>query len=334
MTARAAVLGAGSWGTTFAAVLADAGSLVTLWGRDPDVVEQVARHRRNPAYLPGVTLPDSLLATGDAEAALAGADIVVLALPSSALRGALGRLAPALRRDALLVSLAKGIESGSNRRMSEVAAEAAGVGPERVTVVSGPNLAREIAARQPTASVVAGVDPVATGRVAGACATDYFRPYTNTDVVGVEVAGAMKNVIALAVGMASGLGYGDNCRASIVTRGLAETARLGVALGADPLTFAGLAGVGDLVATCGSPLSRNRSLGELVGGGLAVGEAVVRTGQTAEGVSSCRSLLALAASLGVDAPITAGVSRVVAKELPVGDLAATLLSRPLRAERH
>lgn len=330
--ARVTVLGSGSWGTTFAAVTADAGCAATVWGRDEVVVAEIDGAHRNSAYLPGIDLPASVRATTDAVAAVEVADVLVLALPSKVLRGTLGPLAGAIPASALLVSLSKGVELGTNRRMSEVVAEAAGVDAARVAVVSGPNLAREIALRQPTATVVAAASEEVADRVAAACSTDYFRPYTHTDVVGVEIAGAMKNVIALAVGMAVGLGMGDNSKASLITRGLAETARLGAALGADPLTFSGLAGMGDLVATCTSPLSRNRTFGERLGAGHSVAEVVEATSRTAEGVVSCRSLLALARSLGVDVPITEAVAAVVTGALRPEDLAAMMFRRARKAE--
>jgi glycerol-3-phosphate dehydrogenase (NAD(P)+) len=330
--ARVCVLGSGSWGTTFAAVTSDAGSTTTLWGRDEATVRAVQQDRANPRYLPGVVLPEGLRATTDARAAVADAEVVVVALPSKVLRATVEPLAAHVRPDAVLVSLSKGVEHGTDRRMSQVVADAAGVPDARVAVVSGPNLAREIAERQPTATVVAASDEAVAERVAAACSTDYFRPYTNTDVVGVEIAGAMKNVIALAVGMAVGLGMGDNSRASLITRGLAETARLGAALGADPQTFSGLAGTGDLVATCSSPLSRNRTFGEELGRGLTVAEVVARTRQTAEGVVSCGSLLHLARSLEVDVPITEAVTAVVDGQLRPPELARLLLSRARKPE--
>ena len=329
---RVVVLGSGSWGTTFAAVTADAGCPATVWGRDPVVVAEINRLHRNSAYLPGVDLPVSLRATTDATAAVAAADVLVVALPSKVLRATLGPLAGAIPATAVLVSLSKGVELGSNRRMSEVVAEAARVDASRVAVVSGPNLAREIALRQPTATVVAAPGHEVADRVAAACSTDYFRPYTHTDVVGVEIAGAMKNVMALAVGMAVGLGMGDNSKASLITRGLAETARLGAALGADPQTFSGLAGMGDLVATCTSPLSRNRTFGEQLGAGRRVEEVVEATRQTAEGVVSCRSLLALARSLDVDVPITEAVAAVVTGRLRPQELTALMFRRARKAE--
>jgi glycerol-3-phosphate dehydrogenase (NAD(P)+) len=216
--------------------------------------------------------------------------------------------------------------------MSEVIEEVGGVGRDRIVVVSGPNLAREIAARQPAASVVAGLDETMTERVAAACAAPYFRPYTNADVVGTEISGAVKNVIALAVGMAEGLGLGDNTKATIITRGLAETTRLGMALGGDAATFAGLAGVGDLIATCMSPLSRNHSFGVKLGQGLSVDEVIAQTSQTAEGVKSCTSILDLARKHDVDVPIIEQVHAMIADGRRAPEVVQALLSRPRKAE--
>ncbi len=329
---RAAVLGAGSWGTTFAKVLVDAGGDVTLWGRRPDLVRSVVERHENADYLPGVKLPPALRATTDPGEALAGADIVVLALPAQTLRDNLGGWAPAVDRRATLVSLMKGIELGSAKRMSEVIGEVVGCGPDRVAVVTGPNLAREIAEEQPSATVVACADPERAGVVQRACFTPYLRSYTNGDVVGCELGGTVKNVIALACGIAEGMGFGDNTRATLITRGLAETARLGAALGADPMTFAGLAGLGDLVATCSSRLSRNRTIGERLGRGetLAEAQAVVRT--TAEGVKSCRSVLELAERVGVTVPITEGVVGVCHRGVQARDLVLALMGREMKAE--
>jgi len=329
---RVAVMGSGSWGTTFAVVLADAGSSVTLWGRREEVCEEITLRHRNSAYLGDLALPESLSATTDPEKALAGAGIVVLAVPSQSLRGTLRAWAGSVPPDAVLVSLMKGIERGTHRRMSEVIAETAGVDAARVAVVSGPNLAREIAVRQPTAAVVASTDPDAADRVAHACSAPYFRPYTNADVIGVELGGAVKNVIALGVGIAEGMGFGDNTKATLITRGLAETIRLGVALGADPVTFAGLAGMGDLVATCASPLSRNRTFGVALGQGLTPQEAVLAARFTAEGVKSCGPILELARSHGVDMPITEAVVAIVHDGLPLSELGSRLLGRPRKSE--
>ena len=330
---RAVVFGTGSWGTTFAMMLADAGAEVTLCGRRAALAEQITRLHVNADYLPGVRLPDAVRATTDPAAAVAGADLVVLAVPSQTLRANLAQWRDLLPAGAPVVSLMKGVELGTSRRMSEVVIEAGGVPPERVVVVSGPNLAREIAQHQPAAGVVACIDHDTADVVAHACATTYFRPYTATDVVGTELGGAVKNVIALAVGMAQGLGLGDNSKASLITRGLAETTRLGEALGADPLTFAGLAGVGDLIATCMSPLSRNRTFGEQLGGGRSVEQVVADTRQTAEGVTSCLSILGLAEANGVDMPIVASVVAVVHHGLDPREMGRRLLSRARRPEQ-
>jgi len=330
---RAAVLGTGAWGTTFAAVMADAGCTVQMWGRSPEVVDEIAGQRRNSRNLAGVTLPESVTATTDLAAAVDGARVVVVALPSQSVRTVLAPLGGTLPEGTVVVSLMKGVELGTHQRMSEVLAQTLEVDPGQVAVVSGPNLAKEIAAHQPAGAVVAAARYDVAELVAQACAAPYFRPYTQTDVVGVELGGALKNVIALAVGMAQGRGYGDNTKALIITRGLAETARLGAALGAEPGTFAGLAGMGDLVATCASPLSRNHTLGAHIGSGMGLEEALVATGGTAEGVKSCRSVLDLARANGVDMPITQAVVAVLHEGWPVAEMTAALLSRPLKHER-
>lgn len=331
---RAAVLGAGSWGTTFAAALADAGTDVLLWARRPTVAEAINRDHVNHDYLPERRLPDVLSATDDPKEALDGADLVVLAVPSQTLRTNLESWQPFLPTDAIQVSLIKGIELGTSQRMSEVVRDTLGVPGERIAVVAGPNLAREIAAGQPAASVVACSDPHVAERLQQACHTGYFRPYTNHDVIGCELGGAVKNVIAVAVGIAVGMGLGDNARATLMTRGLAETARLGAALGADQHTFAGLAGMGDLVATCGSPLSRNRTFGENLGRGMSLTEAVAATRQTAEGVKSSESILELAHRHGVEMPITEVVVAVLHGRMSIGDAARALLSRSAKPERY
>jgi glycerol-3-phosphate dehydrogenase (NAD(P)+) len=331
---RIAVLGAGSWGTTFAKVLADAGRDVVVWARRPDVADEINHQRLNHAYVPGIRLPESLRATTDPRLALDGAEAVVLGVPSQTLRANLAEWRELLPADVTLVSLAKGIELGTGKRMSEVVCEVAQVPPDRVAVVSGPNLAMEIAAQQPTATVVACTDHERATAVQRASANRYFRPYTITDVVGCELGGACKNVIALACGIAHGMGFGDNTMASLITRGLAETARLGAALGADPLTFAGLAGLGDLVATCSSPLSRNRSFGARLGKGETLAQAQEAThGQVAEGVKSCTSIRELGAAHGVDMPIADGVHRVCHESLDPRQMAAELLGRAQKAER-
>ena len=329
---QVAVMGTGSWGTTFAIVLADAGAQVSMWGRRAEVCAEITTEHRNRTYLGDIPLPTAVSATTDAAAALAGAQVVVLAVPSQTLRENLEAWRADLPGGAVLVSLMKGVELGTMLRMSEVVAQTAKVGPERVAVVSGPNLAKEIAVRQPTATVVACSDLAVADRVAAVCSAPYFRPYTQTDVVGVELGGAVKNVIALAVGIAEGMGFGENTKASLITRGLAETTRLGLALGADPATMAGLAGLGDLVATCASPLSRNRTFGVEMGRGLSVEEVVAHTSQTAEGVKSCRSILELARAHGVEMPITEQVVNAVHEGLPVAEMAARLLGRPRKYE--
>ncbi|GAB3432173.1 NAD(P)H-dependent glycerol-3-phosphate dehydrogenase [Actinophytocola sediminis] len=329
-----AVFGAGSWGTTFAKVLADAGSEVTLWARRASVAESIATRQTNPDYLPGVRLPATLRSTSDPRVALAGAEAVVLAVPSQSLRHNLTAWRTLIDPSATLISLAKGVELGTLRRMSEVVVEVLGVPESQVAVVSGPNLAKEIAAEQPTASVIACTDHDRAVAVQQACTTGYFRPYTITDVVGCELGGACKNVIALSCGMAGGLGFGDNTLATLITRGLAETARLGVALGADPMTFAGLAGLGDLVATCSSPLSRNRTFGERLGRGETVRQAQqAANGQVAEGVKSCSSIRELAARHGVEMPITEVVHRVCHDGFDPREMAADLIGRKTKPER-
>ena len=329
---RAAVLGAGSWGTTFAKVLADAGCDVTLYARRPELVTSISEDGENRDYLPGITLPSAVRATADAAEALDGADVVVLAVPSQSLRENLTAWTPLLPADATLLSLMKGIELGTTKRMSEVIREVTGAGSDRVAALSGPNLAREIAEEQPAATVIACIDADRAAALQAACHTRYFRPYTNTDLVGCELGGALKNVVALACGIAEGLGFGDNTRASLITRGLAETARLGLELGAELTTFAGLAGLGDLVATCSSPLSRNRTFGEKLGRGMTVQEVQESTRQTAEGVKSCRSVLDLARAHGVDVPITEAVVRVCHEGESAAQMVREIMSREAKPE--
>jgi glycerol-3-phosphate dehydrogenase (NAD(P)+) len=279
-----------------------------------------------------VRLPSAVRATADPAEALLDAEIVVLAVPSQSLRDNLTSWSPLLPPDSSLLSLMKGIELGTTKRMSEVICEVTGAGPERVAVLSGPNLAREIAEEQPAATVIACTDAARAGALQAACHTRYFRPYTNPDIVGCELGGAVKNVIALACGIAEGLGFGDNTRASLITRGLAETARLGLALGAELTTFAGLAGLGDLVATCSSPLSRNRTFGEKLGRGMSVEEVQESTRQTAEGVKSCRSVLDLARAHGIDVPITEAVVRVCHEGEAPGQMVREIMSREAKSE--
>jgi glycerol-3-phosphate dehydrogenase (NAD(P)+) len=329
---KVAVFGAGSWGTAFSLVLADAGNEVTIWGRREDVCATINEKGENTEYLPGIDLPGTVRATHDPEETVAGAETVILAVPSQTLRSNLTEWADVLPADAVMVSLMKGVELGTLKRMSEVIAEITGAGPDRIGVVSGPNLAKEIARREPAASVVACEDEDVARRLQGMCHSPSFRPYTSVDVLGCELGGAYKNVVALAAGMAVGLGFGDNTTASVITRGLAETARLAAALGANPLTLMGLAGLGDLVATCSSPLSRNRTFGENLGKGMTSEEIYASTRQVAEGAKSCSSLLALAQRHGVDAPVAEHVTAVVAGEMTAADMMASIIARETKAE--
>ncbi|XTZ13380.1 NAD(P)H-dependent glycerol-3-phosphate dehydrogenase [Micromonospora echinospora] len=332
MSGHVAVLGAGSWGTAFAKILADAGREVAIWARRRPVAEEIRHRGRNPEYLPDLRLPERVTATADAAEAISGAEVVVLAVPSQTLRGNLAEWAGHLEPDATLVSLMKGIELGTTKRMSEVIVETAKVAADRVVVVSGPNLAPEIATGQPAATVVACTDVGRATLVQRSVTTPYFRPYTNDDVIGCELGGAVKNVIALSYGIATAMGFGDNTRAMLITRGLAETARLGVALGADPLTFAGLAGMGDLVGTCSSPLSRNRTFGEHLGRGETLEQAQVATRQTAEGVKSCLAIRDLARAHGVEMPITEQVERVCHEGVDPRLAVRALMSRTTKPE--
>ncbi|KSU79271.1 NAD(P)-dependent glycerol-3-phosphate dehydrogenase [Arthrobacter sp. BHU FT2] len=333
-----AVLGAGSWGTTFAKILADAATAagtprdIRLWGRRSEVVEQVNSAHRNDQYLKDVPLPASITASTDVATVLDGADLVVLAVPAQSLRPQLRQWRELIAPDAIVVSLMKGLELGTDARMSQVISEELGLPAERIAVVSGPNLAMEIAREEPTASVVACTESAAAGWLARSCTAPYFRPYTTSDVVGVEIGGIVKNVIALAVGICEGKQMGDNTKASVITRGLAETSRLALALGGEAKTMAGLAGLGDLVATCSSSLSRNHTAGRLLGQGLTLEEVGQKMTQTAEGIKSGQAVHELAGKLGVEMPITAAVVAVLAGKLSVDQLGPVLLSRELKPE--
>ncbi len=327
-----AVLGAGSWGTTLAKVFADAGNAVDLWARRPELARTIAETQENPDYLPGITLPKAVRATSDAKEAL-DADVVVFAVPSQTMRENLTKWAPHLRTDSTLLSISKGIETDTHLRMTQIIAEVTGAEEDRIAVLSGPNLAKEVALEQPAATVIACSDLNRAKLVQAACATSYLRPYTNEDVVGCEIGGATKNVIALACGMASGQGLGENTLASLITRGLAEITRLGTELGADARTFSGLAGLGDLVATCSSPLSRNRTFGSALGQGATIEEAKAATkGQVAEGVVSSRSIFQLAQERGVDMPLTQAVYAVCHQGVKVPETIAALMGRSKKSE--
>ena len=330
---KVAVMGAGSWGTTLAKVFADAGNEVRLWARRAELAEAINTRHENPDYLPDLPLPESIVATTEPEQALSDAAIVIFGVPSQTLRGNLEKWAPLLPEDATLVSISKGVEKDSLKLMSEVIADAAGVDPSRIAALSGPNLAKEIAQEHPAATVIACTDTQRAETVQHAAAAPYFRPYTNTDVIGAEIGGACKNVIALACGMASGKGLGNNTMATIITRGLAEITRLGVELGADPFTFSGLAGMGDLVATCSSTLSRNRTFGYRLGQGGTLEEAKAATnGQVAEGVVSSDSIYRLAQRTGVEMPITQAVYGVCHRGVSVDEMIVALMGRTKKAE--
>ncbi len=329
---RVAVMGAGSWGSVFSMILSDANCDVTLWARSSAVADDINSTHINHAYQPDLILPANVVATANPDEALAGADLVVLAMPAQTLRSNLTSWSNSIPSQAVIVSLMKGVELGTAERMTEVIAEVAKVKAEQVAVVSGPNLAHEIAAKEPAATTVACSNEVFARRIQDACTTEYFRPYYTTDVVGVEIAGAVKNVIALANGMAVGLGYGENSQSALMTRGLAEMSRLGVALGANPLTFAGLAGVGDLIATCQSPLSRNRTIGVYLGEGKTIAQAQTLTKTTSEGVQSCQSILDLATRHGVEMPITQQVVNVIHHGTSAEKVLKAFMSRPTTAE--
>ncbi|MET9393776.1 NAD(P)H-dependent glycerol-3-phosphate dehydrogenase [Streptomyces sp. NPDC006624] len=330
---RAAVFSAGSWGTAVAKIMADAGTDVVLHARRSEVADAINVTHRNPGYFPDVELPTTVTATTSPAAALDGADLLVLSIPAQALREGLAAWAPYIGADTLIVSLMKGIERDTGQRASEVITEVTGIPAERVAVLSGPNLARELMTGQPAAATVACPDEAAALRVQQACHTNYFRPYTSTDVIGCELGGAVKNVIALAVGIASGMDLGDNAAAMLITRGLAETTRLAVAMGAHPATLAGLAGLGDLVATCTSPLSRNRTFGTNLGKGLSVAAATAATRQTTEGVKSAAAILALAHAHGVEMPITDAITALLSGTVTLDQATAALMHRPARPER-
>ncbi|MGN6205261.1 NAD(P)H-dependent glycerol-3-phosphate dehydrogenase [Humibacter sp.] len=321
---RVTVLGAGSWGTTFAKVLADGGSHVTLWARRPEAAREIREARRNSQYLPGINLPRNLTATSDLEEALTRADQLFVSVPSQTLRENLVTLGPMLPADIPVISLMKGVEKSTGLRMSEVIAEVLAIDPERIAVASGPNLALEIAKKQPTAAVVSSVSMETAHEVALAARNPYFRSFVNTDVIGTEFGGVLKNLIAVAIGIVDGVGYGENTKASIITRGLVEMTDFAVAHGAERETLAGLAGLGDLIATCQSPLSRNNTAGRLLGQGYAFAEVVKQMNQTAEGLASVAPILALAKAKGVQMPIVEQVGQVLAGTLAPADLAPHL----------
>lgn len=331
---KIAVLGAGSWGTTFAKVLADANSdlTVTLWARRTEVAREINTEHRNSAYLPEIELPAHIVADSDVHRVLTGAALVVIAVPSQSLRQHAKQWREFIASDAVVLSLMKGLEAHTDLRMSQVIGAELSLPIERVAVLSGPNLALEIAKEEPTASVVACTDHGTAQWIARLSSNGYFRPYTTDDVVGVEFGGIVKNVIALAVGICDGKNLGENTRASLMTRGLAETTRLALAQGANAETMAGLAGLGDLVATCSSPLSRNRTAGRLLGEGLSAAQVGEQMSQIAEGIKSAPAVLQLAQTYEVSMPITEVVVDVLEGRLHVDGLLPQLLARELEAE--
>ena len=328
---RIAVVGAGSWGTTLANLLCGRGYEVTLWAFEPEVADEINRRHRNDLFLPDAPLLPSLAATTDLGAAVAGAALVVSAAPSHVVRQVMAGAAPRLAPGVVVLSASKGLERDTHKRMTEVLAEVLPRGTA-LAALSGPTFAREVYERMPTAAVVASADAGSARRAQEAVCAPYFRLYTNDDVVGVELAGALKNVVAIAAGILDGLGMGNNTRAALITRGLAEITRLGVALGAKPATFAGLAGMGDLLMTATGPLSRNRSLGVEVGQGKALEEVLARRLSVAEGVGTARAAVDLAAKTGVELPIAREVASVLFEHKPVRQAIGELMERSLKSE--
>ncbi len=328
---KVCVLGAGSWGTAMAAMCA-VKVPTTLWARRPELADGITRHGRNDVYLPDVALPAGLRATSLMAEAVEGADVVVMAVPSHGFRAVLGAAVPDLANDVPVVSLTKGVEQGSLARMTEVIAEVAPVHP--FGVLTGPNLVGEIVAGHPTASVIATADAAAAAELQQLFSTGSFRVYTNPDVVGCELGGALKNVVAIAAGVADGLGFGDNTRAALITRGVAELTRLGVALGGQPMTFGGLTGMGDLVATCTSRRSRNRWVGEELAKGRPLGEITAGTRMVAEGVRTSAAVVELAARVGVEMPIADQVVAVLHGLTPAVEVVAALMGRDMKPELH
>jgi glycerol-3-phosphate dehydrogenase (NAD(P)+) len=328
---KVAVIGAGSWGTAVAAITSR-NAQTWLWARRAELAQQIDREHRNGTYLPDVELPPGLRGTADLEEAVTEADVVVMGVPSHGFRDVLAEAVPFLRRDVPVISLTKGVEQGSLKRMTEVVCELVPGCP--AGVLTGPNLAKEILAGYPAASVVALADGDVCSMLQGLFSTDVFRVYTNPDVVGCEVAGALKNVMAIASGMADGMGFGDNTRAALITRGLAELTRLGVALGGQPMTFAGLAGMGDLVATCISRQSRNRYVGEELGKGRTIEDITTEMNMVAEGVKTSRAVVDLAAAHGVEMPIAEQVVAVLYEGKKASEVIGSLMQRRSKPELH
>ena len=322
--ARITVIGAGNWGTTFAKVIADGGRPVTLAVRRQEHADEINQAHRNTAYLPGVNLPDTITATTDLAGSVADADLVFLSVPAQSARENLEELKTSLSPTGSIISLMKGVERSTGKRMSEVISEVAGISAERVAVASGPNIALEIAREQPTAIVVASPSQDLAVRVAQVARNSYLRTFVNEDVVGTEFGGVLKNLIAIAIGIADGVGFGENTKASIMTRGLAEITDFAVALGARRETMMGLAGLGDLIATCMSPLSRNFTAGRLLGQGYSYSDVISRMEQTAEGLRSVESILVIAGERGVPMPIVSQIAAVLDGRMHPAELAPHL----------
>ena len=327
---RVTVIGAGAWGTTLAQVLSDAGNDVLLWARNQDVVTEINSKHTNEKYLSGIQLPKSIKAISDIKSALEFSDVYVLAIPTQQLRPALEEWAPHINRDAIVVSTLKGIELTTDLRVSEVISDV--WGDLKFSLITGPNLADELSLRQLAGAVVASADLDVAKRIQDLFTTDYYRIYTSTDVMGCEIAGAIKSVIALSVGMAIGMGFGENTQSMLITRGLHEISRMCAAHGSDPLTAASLAGMGDLVASCGSPLSRNRTFGEVLGQTQSMESAIARVAKTVEGVSTSRAALELAHRVGVEVPIIEAVADVVDGQLTPRDAFKRIMEISTRAE--
>ena len=328
---KVAVIGAGSWGTAVAAIAA-ANAPTWLWARRRELAEQIERDHRNPSYLADVELPEALRGTCDLEEAVTDAEVLVMGVPSHGFRDVLAEAAPFVAEGVPVISLTKGVEQGSLKRMTEVIGELLPGRP--AGVLTGPNLAKEIVAGFPAASVVALADGGICTDLQQLFSTNVFRVYTNPDVVGCEVAGALKNVMAIASGMADGMGFGDNTRAALITRGLAELTRLGVALGGNPLTFSGLAGMGDLVATCISRQSRNRFVGEELGKGRTMDEITSAMNMVAEGVKTSRAVVDLGSRHGIEMPIAEQVVAVLYDGKSAADVIPALMGRRSKPELH
>ncbi len=330
---RIAVVGGGSWGTAFAAMLAERHDDVALWVREPEVCADLRDREENRTFLPGVRIPKAVRPTIDLAEALGGRTIVAFAVPSQHLRGVAGRAAPLLSREASLVSLAKGVETGTLLRMTEVLAQVLGAPASRLAVLSGPTFAREVAEGKPAGATVASADGARAMALQAALSGSRFRLYAETDVTGIEIGGALKNVMAIAAGMADGLGFGHNARALLISRGLAEIARLGAALGADPRTFSGLAGLGDLVLTCTGDLSRNRTFGMRVGRGERVDAILKGMKMVAEGVETSRAAVDLSRTTGVPMPISEQVYLILHEGKDAAAAVSELFARSLKMEK-